>query len=67
MLYTKYESYGPSGFRQEDLWKLHFQNLFFDNMTYLCNQFEPKFGQNTVSSFRGEDILVKILIHKKGQ
>jgi len=31
---------GPCSFRQ-DFWKLHFENLFFDPMTYLCNQSEP--------------------------
>jgi len=40
MLYTKYESSGPCSFRQEDFWKLHFENLFFDPVTYLCNQLE---------------------------
>ena len=34
MLYTKYESSGPCSFRQEDFWKLHFENLFFDPVTY---------------------------------
>ena len=32
MLYTKYESSGPCSFGQEDFWKLHFENLFFDPM-----------------------------------
>ena len=41
MLYTKYESSGPCTFRQKDFWKLHFENLIFDPMTYLCNQSEP--------------------------
>jgi len=41
MLYTKYESSGPCSFRQKDFFKLHFENLFFDPMTYLCNQSEP--------------------------
>jgi len=41
MLYTKYESSGPCSFRQEDFWKLHFENLLFDPVTYLCNQSEP--------------------------
>jgi len=40
LLYTKYESSGPCSFRQEDFWKLHFKNLFFDPVTYLCNQVE---------------------------
>jgi len=38
MLYTKYESSGPCSFRQECFWKLHFENIFFDPVTYLCNQ-----------------------------
>ena len=41
MLYIKYESTGPCTFRQEDFWKLHFENLYFDPVTYLCNQSEP--------------------------
>jgi len=28
MLYTKYESSGRCSLRQEDFWKLHFENLF---------------------------------------
>jgi len=40
MLYIKYESCGPCSFRQEDVWKLHFENLMFDPVTYLCNQVE---------------------------
>jgi len=40
MLYTKYESSGPCSFRQEDFLKLHFENLFFDPVTYLFNQLE---------------------------
>jgi len=39
MLYTKYESSGPFSFRQDFL-KLHFEDLFFDPVTYLCNQSE---------------------------
>ena len=27
--------------KQEDFWKLHFENLFFDPVTYICNQSEP--------------------------
>ena len=38
MLYSKYESSGPCSFGQQDYWKLHFENLFFDPVTYLCNQ-----------------------------
>jgi len=41
MLYTKYKSSGPCSFRQEDFWKLHFENLLFDPLTFLCNQSEP--------------------------
>jgi len=41
MLYTKYESSGPFSFRQEDFWKLHFKNLIFNPVTFLCNQSEP--------------------------
>jgi len=40
MLYTKYEISGPCSFRQEDFFKLHFENLFFDLVAYLCNQLE---------------------------
>ena len=40
MLYTKYKSSGPCSFRQEDFWKLHFENPFSDPVTYLCNQLE---------------------------
>jgi len=40
MLYMKYESSGHCTSRQEDL-KLHFENLVFDPVTYLCNQSEP--------------------------
>jgi len=38
MLYTKFKSSEPCSFRQEEL---HFENLFFDTVTYLCNQSEP--------------------------
>ena len=41
MLYTKYERSGLCSFRQEDIWKLHFENLFFDPVTFICNQSEP--------------------------
>ena len=41
MLYIKYESSGPCCFRQEDFWQLHFENLFFNPVNYLCNQSEP--------------------------
>jgi len=41
MLYTKYEISGPCSFRQEDFRKMHFENLLFYPMTYLCNQSEP--------------------------
>jgi len=35
------ESSGPCSFRQEDFRKLPFENLFFDPVTYVCNQSEP--------------------------
>ena len=35
------KSSGPCCFRQEGFWKLHNENLFFDPVTYLCNQSEP--------------------------
>jgi len=71
MLYTKYESSGPCSFRQEDFGKLHFKNLCFDPVTYLCNQSEPfkplvedyprtipvEFGQIPISGSRQEVIL----------
>jgi len=39
MLYTKYESSRPCSFRQDDFWKLHFENLLFDPWpTYATNQ-----------------------------
>ena len=41
MLYIKYKSSGPCSFRQEEFWKLHFENIIFDPVTYLCNQLEP--------------------------
>ena len=31
---------GPCSFGQEDFWKLYFENLSFDPVTYLCNQLE---------------------------
>ena len=38
MLYTKYESSWPCSFRQEDYWKLHFENLFLTAWpTYATN------------------------------
>jgi len=40
MLYIKDEGSRPCSFRQEDFWKLHFENLFFDPLTYLYNQLE---------------------------
>jgi len=49
MLYIKYKSSGPRTFGQEDFRKLHFENLFFDPVTYLCSQLEPfkQFWQGT--------------------
>jgi len=38
MLYTKYKSSGPCSFRLEDFLKLHFENLFFDPVAYLCKK-----------------------------
>jgi len=48
-LYTKYESSETCSFRQEDFLTLHFENLFFDPVTYLCNQVERlnNFGRGT--------------------
>jgi len=40
-LYTKYKSSGPCSFRQEDFFKLQFEDLFIDPVTYLSNQSEP--------------------------
>jgi len=40
MLYIIYESFGPCSLRQEDVFKLHLENLFVDPVTYLCNQLE---------------------------
>ena len=54
MLYTKYESSGPCRFRQEDIWKLHFENLFF---------IPVKCSQNAMSSFREEVVWMKKLMH----
>jgi len=52
MLYTKYESSGPCSFRQEDFFKLHFENLLFDPVTYICNQLE-RFEQLLVGDYAG--------------
>ena len=38
--FVTHESSGPCSFGQEDFWKLHFENLLFDPVTYLCNQLE---------------------------
>jgi len=39
MLYTKYESSGACSFREEDFWKLLFENLFLTPWpTYATNQ-----------------------------
>ena len=69
LLYIKYESSGPCSVRQEDFWQLHFENLFFNPMTYLFNQSEPfwiilvedhpgiipaEFGQIPISGSREE-------------
>jgi len=68
MLYTKNESAGSCSLRQEDFWKLHFENICLP-----CDLFEQstgtvwttleedhpwiipvKFGQNPMSGFRGK-------------
>jgi len=41
MLCIKYESFGAFSIEQKDFWKLHFENLFVDPVTYLYNQSEP--------------------------
>jgi len=79
MLYTKYEISGPCSFRQ-DFRKLHLENLFFDPVTYLCNQLETvwttivkehleiipvKFGKNPMSGFRGEVVWMKMFTHAR--
>ena len=66
---TKYESCGPCTFRQEDFWKLHYDNLFFWPCDLLMQPtgtiwttligdhpgiIPVKFGQNPMSGFRGE-------------
>jgi len=55
MLYTKYDSSWPSSFRLE-IWKLHFENLFFDPVTYFCNQSElfQQFWKGTISGSKEE-------------
>jgi len=80
MLYTKNESSESCSFRQEDFLKLHFENLFFDLVTYLCNhlgRFEQlwleehleiipvKICQNPISGFRGEVVLMKRFTHAR--
>jgi len=66
MLYTKYESSGPWSFRQDDFWKLHFENLFWPRdllmqptgtvWTTLEEEhigiIHVKFGKNPMSGFR---------------
>jgi len=67
MLYTKYESSESSSFRQEDFWKLYFENLFFDPpdllkqptgivWTILVRDYpgiiHVKFGKNPMCGFR---------------
>jgi len=58
MLYTKYESLGPCSFRQEDFFKLHFENLFFDPVTILIadhpETISVEFGQIPISGSREE-------------
>ena len=38
MFYTKYESTVPLSVRLEDFWNMHFEHLFLDHVTYLCNK-----------------------------
>jgi len=39
IIYPEYKSSGPCCFRQEECWKLHFENLFFTpSPTYATNQ-----------------------------
>ena len=68
MLYTKYESSGLCSFRQEDFWKFHLENIFFDPWpTYATNQNHlNNFGRGPpsdhfcevwlMSGFREEDV-----------
>jgi len=60
-MYTKYESSGPCSFRQEYFWKLHFKNLFFDPVTYLCNKSEP-FEQFLMGATQGPFLLSLVKI-----
>ena len=46
MLYIKYERSGPSTSRQGIFWKLHFENLILDPVTYLCNHFVLRWAKN---------------------
>ena len=72
MLYTKYESFWPCSFRQEDFLKLHFENLFFDPEAHLYKPtgsvwttlvgdhpgiISVKLSQNPMSGF--EDMMFK--------
>ena len=62
MLYTKYESCGPCSFGQ-DFGKLHFQNQFFDPVTYLCNQlewFEQLWYRTTLGSFQSSSVKIQL-------
>ena len=69
MLYTKYKISGQCSFRQEDFFKLHFEDLCFgprDQLKQPTGTFwtplvgdhpgviPVKFGQNPMSGFRGE-------------
>jgi len=77
MLSIKYESSGPCSFRQEDFWKLHFENLFWPR-DLLMQRTETvwatlvedhpriipvKFGQNPMSGFREEVVWLKTFTH----
>jgi len=48
MLYTKYESFGPFSFGQEEFWK----KLVGDHPGIM----PVKFGQNPMNGLRGEDV-----------
>jgi len=52
LLYTKYESSESCSFKHEDVLMLHFKNLFFEPVTYLCNQSEP-FEQFCLEDYPG--------------
>jgi len=53
MLHIKYESSGPCSFRQEDFWKLHFENLMF-NLGDHPGIIPSEFGQILISGSKEE-------------